>query len=79
VDLDGVPPGLLTVELFYMLAEQSERRIVPMRPKDSAETLGLFGCAFDIAGRGQLSMNARIRPASPILQDLYPDLVKWAQ
>jgi len=50
-----------------------------MQPKNTPEALGVFGCAFDIAGRGQLSMNARIRPASPILQDLYPDLVKWAQ
>jgi starch phosphorylase len=78
-DLKGVPAGLLVVELFYMLAEQNERKIVPMRPKNAAETSGVFGCAFDITGRGQLSMNARIRPASPILQDLYPDLVKWAQ
>jgi starch phosphorylase len=79
VDLNGVPAGLLAVELFYVLTEQNEHRIVPMRPKNAAETPGVFGCAFDIAGRGQLSMNARIRPASPILQDLYPDLVKWAQ
>ncbi|MCL5281650.1 MAG: alpha-glucan family phosphorylase [Planctomycetes bacterium] len=79
VDLHGAPAGLLAVELFYMLSEQNERKIVPMRPKNAAETSGVFGCAFDIDGRGQLSMNARIRPASPILQDLYPDLVKWAQ
>ncbi len=79
VDLGGVSAGLLAVELFYVLTEQNEHKIVPMRPKDTAETPGVFGCSFDIAGRGQLSMNARIRPASPILQDLYPDLVKWAQ
>jgi hypothetical protein len=78
-DLHGVPASLLVVELFYMLAEQNERKIVPMRPKSVPEAPGVFGCAFDIDGRGQLSMNARIRPASPILQDLYPDLVKWAQ
>jgi hypothetical protein len=79
VDLNGVPAGLLAVELFYTLAEQNDRKIVPMRPKDAGKVPGVFGCGFDIAGRGQLSMNARIRPASPILQDLYPNLVKWAQ
>jgi len=32
-----------------------------------------------MAGRGLFSLNARIKPASPILQDLYPEWVKWAQ
>ncbi len=79
VDLAGVPANSLVVELFYVLAEQNEPKIVVMRPKTPAEAPGVFGCGFDIAGRGQLSMNVRVRPASPILQDLYPDLMKWAQ
>jgi len=79
VDLNGMSPDSLQVELFYVLHEQNEHRVIPMQPKETQKTPGLFGCAFEIAGRGQLSMNARIRPASPILQDLYPDLTKWAQ
>ncbi len=78
VDLHGIPPGSLDVELFYLLPEQGEHRVVRMQPKDTQKTRGVFGCSFEIAGRGQLSMNARIKPASPILQDLYPDLMKWA-
>jgi hypothetical protein len=65
--------------LFYVLHEQGAHRVVPMQPLHAQKAPGVFGCTFEIAGRGQLSMNARIRPASPILQDLYPDLVKWAQ
>jgi hypothetical protein len=78
VDLNGLLPGSVEVELFYLLQEQNEHRIVPMRPKDAQKAPGVFGCSFETAGRGQLSMNARVRPASPILQDLYPDLIKWA-
>ncbi len=79
VDLNGVPPDRIAVELFYVLHEQNEHRVVPMQPVDAQKAPGVFRCAFEIAGRGQLSMNARVRPASPILQDLYPDLTKWAQ
>ena len=79
VDLNGVPPGLLEVELFYILQEQDGHKVIPMRPNDAKKGSGEFVCAFEIAGRGMLSVNARIRPASPILRDLYPDLMKWAQ
>ena len=79
VDLSGVPASAVQVELFYVLGEQNEHRIVPMQPKDPQRPRAFSRCSFEITGRGQLSMNARVRPASPILQDLYPDLVKWAQ
>ena len=62
-----------------MLGEQNVHGIVPMQPKDPQKTPAVFACSFEIAGRGQLSINARVRPASPILQDLHPDLSKWAQ
>jgi starch phosphorylase len=78
VDLNGTAPELVDVELFYVLREQNERRVVRMQAQDAQKGRGIFGCTFEIAGRGQLSMNARIKPASPILQDLYPDLMKWA-
>jgi starch phosphorylase len=78
VDHKGVPPSLLAVELFYLLQEQNEYKVIPMQPKDAQKAPGVFGCIFEIEGRGQLRMNARIRPAAPILQGLYPDLIKWA-
>ncbi len=79
VRLQGAPPDLFTVELFCLLHDQNEPRVIPMRPKNVATIALVFECEFEMAGRGLFSMNARIKPASPILQDLYPELVKWAQ
>ena len=79
VRLNGAPPGLLTVELFCAFHEQNERRVIPMRPRDAGAYPIVFECELDMAGRGLFSVNARIKPASPILQDLYPELVKWAR
>jgi starch phosphorylase len=79
VDLRGAPANLFQVELLYLLHDQNELRTIPMQPKDTEETPGVFACTLEITGRGLLSLNARIKPADPILQDLYSDLVKWAQ
>jgi len=79
VRLNGAPPGLLMVELFCVFHEQNERRVIPMRPRDNGAHPMVFECELEMAGRGLFSVNARIKPASPILQDLYPELVKWAQ
>jgi hypothetical protein len=79
VRLNGAPPELFTVELFCVLHEQNERRVIPMRPRDTGVYPMVFECELDMAGRGLFSVNARIKPASPILQDLYPELVKWAE
>jgi len=79
VALNGAPSGSLQVELFYMLHDQEDHRTVPMEPIHVSKTPAKYGCTLDIRGRGLLSVNARIRPSAPILRDLYPDLVKWAQ
>jgi hypothetical protein len=76
---DGAPAGLFTVELFCMLHDQNEHRVIPMRPRDAGMSPIVFECDFEATGRGLFSVNARIKPASQILQDLYPGLVKWAQ
>jgi starch phosphorylase len=79
VRLHEAPPELFTIELFCLLHDQNEHRILPMRPRGTGTHPIVFECEFDMAGRGLFSLNARIKPASPILQDLYPELVKWAQ
>ncbi|OHB64516.1 MAG: hypothetical protein A2Y77_09190 [Planctomycetes bacterium RBG_13_62_9] len=79
VHLDGAPPDLFVVELFCMFRDRSEHVVVPMRPRDAGRSPIIFECEFEVSGRGLFSMNARIKPASLILQDLYPELVKWAQ
>jgi hypothetical protein len=70
---------LFTVELFCVLQDRNEPCVVPMRPRNKGTAPTLFECEFDMTGRGLFSMNARIKPASPILEDLYPEMVKWAQ
>jgi starch phosphorylase len=79
VNLNEAPPELFTVELSCMLHEQNEHRVIPMRPRDTQTNPIVFECELDMAGRRLFSVNARIKPASPILQDLYPEWVKWAQ
>lgn len=79
VDLNGAPASLFEVELFCMLHDQDEYKVRPMRPRDLGKRPIVFECDFEIAGRGLFSMNARIKPSAPILQDLYPELVRWAQ
>ena len=39
----------------------------------------LAWASFEIAEHGLLGVNARIRPADPVLRDLHPELIKWAQ
>jgi starch phosphorylase len=78
VSLNGAAAGLFEVELFYLLRDRNEYGVVPMRSRGAENGHDVFECTFEIAGRGLLSMNARIKPSAPILQDLYPDLVKWA-
>jgi starch phosphorylase len=79
VSLAGAPPTLFAVELFCMLHEQNEPRVIPMRPRDTTANPVIFECEAGPSGRGLFSVDARIKPASPVLQDLYPELVKWAQ
>jgi hypothetical protein len=79
VNFNGAPPELFQVELFYLLHDRDEHRAIPMQPKDAKKSPGVFQCTFEITGRGQFSLNARIRPSAPIVQDLYPDLLKWAE
>jgi len=79
VHLNSAPPELFTVELFCVLHDQNEHWVIPMRPRNTGTTPVVFECDLDMAGRGLFSVNARVKPVSPILQDLYPEWVKWAQ
>jgi starch phosphorylase len=79
VSLGGAPADLFVVELFCVLHDQNDHRIIPMQPRNTGADPTIFQCELDMTGRGLFSMNARIKPASAILQDLYPQWVKWAQ
>jgi starch phosphorylase len=79
VDLAGAPPELFEVELFCAMQDEDTFQVVPMHATGAGSRPAVYGCALDIAGRGLASLNTRIRPSAPIVQDLYPELVKWAQ
>lgn len=79
VDLAGASPELFQVELFCAMQDQDTFQVVPMHAAGAGSQPAVYGCDLDIAGRGLASLNARIRPSAPIVQDLYPELVKWAQ
>ena len=78
VDFDGAAPELFGVELYLGRSDMDEFRLIPMTVEDGDGPSRSFSCSFDIAKHGLLSMNVRVRPADPVLQDLHPELIKWA-
>ena len=38
-----------------------------------------YTCSFKVEGHGLQNLNARIKPANSIVQDLHQELVKWAE
>ncbi len=79
VDFDGASPELFGVELYFGRSETDDLSVLPMTPEDTGGPARSYTCSFDIAEHGLLSMNARVRPLDPVLQDLHPELIKWAQ
>lgn len=79
VDFNGAPAGLFGVELFLRYADREGFHILPMTPGNAEGHSVPYTCAFDIAEHGLLDLNARLRPADPVLQDSHPELIKWAQ
>ncbi|MDH7598603.1 MAG: alpha-glucan family phosphorylase [Sedimentisphaerales bacterium] len=77
VDLDQAPAELIRVELYYGF--QDDRfTLIPMALVERNGNIGRFEATIQISGYGKQQINARIRPADPILQDLHPELIKWA-
>ncbi len=79
VDFDGAAPELFGVELYLGRSDKDDFHVLPMTTGDGDGSSRPYTCAFDIAEHGLLSMNVRLRPADPVLQDLHPELIKWAQ
>ena len=79
VDLNGLPADAVAVELFCIRPDQQEHMVVPMELQDEQAGPAVYRCAFEATGRGALSMNARVKPASPVVEDLHPEWVRWAQ
>jgi hypothetical protein len=59
--------------------DSDEFKIIPMEPGEAHGSSRTYTCAFNIDGHGLLNMNARLRPADPVLQGLHPELIRWVQ
>jgi starch phosphorylase len=70
---------LFSVELFYMLDNNNRFEVIPMQLQSIDHTLASYTCSFEVEGFGLQNINARIRPANKIVQDLHPELVKWKE
>jgi starch phosphorylase len=79
VDFDGLAHNLLTAELYLTRNDSDEFKIIPMEPGEAHGSSRTYTCAFNIDGHGLLNMNARLRPADPVLQGLHPELIRWVQ
>jgi len=78
VNLDQGSSELFSVELYYALNDE-QFTLIPMSLKERAGNIARYQGSFQIKGYGKQTLNARIRPADPIVQDLHPELIKWAQ
>jgi len=79
VDLGQAQPGLFSVELFYMLNNKSRFKVISMQLRDRQSSLAHYECSFVTEGYGLQNINVRIKPANQVVQDLHPELVRWAE
>ena len=79
VQLGQASPELFCAELFYLLEGNSKFKIIPMNLQTKENTTSNYQCSFEIEGYGLQNINIRIKPANKIVQDLHPELVKWAE
>ncbi|MFC1762627.1 alpha-glucan family phosphorylase [Planctomycetota bacterium] len=79
VDLGQTPAKLVEVELYYSLDGDGTVKTLPMKPTEQHDNLAHYQCTFTITGHGRQGLNARIKPANPMVQDLHPEMIKWAQ
>ena len=79
VQLGQAPTELFSAELFYMLDGNSRFKTIPMQLQYRENATSNYQCSFEIEGYGLQNINVRIKPANKIVQDLYPELVKWAE
>jgi len=79
VNLGKAAPDLFRVELFYMPEPDRTFKIIPMQLERQKGSIAYYKCSFATEGYGRQNLNARIKPANEIVQDLHPELVKRAQ
>ncbi|HUV42285.1 MAG TPA: alpha-glucan family phosphorylase [Sedimentisphaerales bacterium] len=78
VNFGQAGPELFTVELFYMYNHETAYEVLPMEPKQQQANLMYYTYSLEIKGYGSQSLNVRIKPANLVIQDIHPQLIKWA-
>ncbi len=78
VNFGQAPPELFTVELFYMYDQETVYETLPMQPKQRQGNLMYYTYSLEMKGYGSQSLNVRVKPANLVIQDIYPQLIKWA-
>lgn len=78
VQLGEAAPELFRVELFRMEGQDGKCKTIPMEPVENKEGAGRYRCSFVIEGYGLQNLNVRLKPADALVEDLHPELVKWA-
>ncbi len=73
------PSDLFMVELFYMLDDENEYEVLPMEKAETKAENITYKLDLEIQGYGTQSLNVRVLPANPIIQDTHPELIKWIE
>lgn len=76
--LGQIPPQFLKIEVFYLYDKEKTFKIIPMKLKETNEGGSFYECSFKIEGYGPQDINIRVRPADKIVENLHPELIKWA-
>ena len=78
IQLGEIPHHLFKVEVFHLYNEDRDFQIIPMKLKTIQEGKGYYTCSLKIEGYGPQNINVRIKPANKIVENLHPELIKWA-
>jgi len=77
VQFGQAQPELFSVELFYMYDNNKTYKILPMESTRKHSDGVYYRHSLALEGYGSQTLNVRIKPANAIVQDIYPELIKW--
>lgn len=79
VYLSGIPPELISVEVFYLYNHEVDFEVIPMELESIEGETGRYATSFFIKGYGPQRMGVRLCPSSSLLRSLHPELVIWKE
>jgi starch phosphorylase len=70
-------PKLFAVELVYIYDHNKNYKVLPMETAAVQAGVTSYKHSLQITNYGPQSLNIRIKPANPVIQDTHPELVRW--